>query len=84
MSGSFRPEHHNDFTGSTAGTAESSSRTAQGIIWRTRRHHADDSAMILRHVRRSALWHNIVVLVEASGKQHCVAALCAAPGVVAR
>ena len=44
MSGSFRTDYHIDFTGSTTGTADSSSGSAQLIIWRTRRHHAEDNA----------------------------------------
>ena len=35
MSGSFRTDYHIDFTGSTTGTADSSSGSAQLIIWRT-------------------------------------------------
>ena len=44
MSGSFRTDYHIDFTGSTTGTADSSSGSVQLIIWRTRRHHAEDNA----------------------------------------
>ena len=44
MSGSFRTDYHIDFTGSTTGTADSSSGYALLIIWRTRRHHAEDNA----------------------------------------
>ena len=35
MSGSFRTDYHIDFTGSTTGTVDSSSGSAQLIIWRT-------------------------------------------------
>ena len=58
MSGPFRTDYHFDFTGSTTGTADSSSGTAQRIIWRTRRQHAEDNATIRRHGRRSVRWHN--------------------------
>ena len=34
MSGSFRTEYHIDFTGSTTGTADSSSGSVQLIIWK--------------------------------------------------
>ena len=37
MSGSFRTDYHIDFTGSTTGTADSSSGSVLLIIWRTRR-----------------------------------------------
>ena len=53
MSGSFRTDYHIDFTGSTTGTADSSSGSAQLIIWRTRRHQAEDNATIRRHGRRT-------------------------------
>ena len=53
MSGSFRTDYHIDFTGSTTGTADSSSGSAQLIIWRTRRHQAEDNATIPRHGRRT-------------------------------
>ena len=53
MSGSFRTDYHIDFTGSTTGTADSSSGSAQLIIWRTRRHQAEDNATIRRHGRRA-------------------------------
>ena len=53
MSGSFRTYYHIDFTGSTTGTADSSSGSAQLIIWRTRRHQAEDNATIRRHGRRA-------------------------------
>ena len=56
MSGSFRTNYHKnhiDFTGSTTGTADSSSGSAQLIIWRTRRHQTEDNAMIRRHGRRT-------------------------------
>jgi hypothetical protein len=53
MSGSFRTDYHIDFPGSTTGTADSSSGSAQLIIWRTRRHQAEDNATIRRHGRRT-------------------------------
>ena len=53
MSGSLKPEHHIDFTGSTTETADSSSGTVQRIVWRTRLHHTEDNATIRRHVRGS-------------------------------
>ena len=37
MSGSFRTDYHINFTGSTTGTADSSSGSVLLIIWRTRR-----------------------------------------------
>ena len=43
MSGSFRTDYHIDFTGSTTGTADSSSGSAQLIIWRARRHQVEDN-----------------------------------------
>ena len=46
MSGSFRTDYHIDFTGSMTGTADSSSGCVQLIIWRTRRHQAEDNATI--------------------------------------
>ena len=51
MSGPFRTDYHIDFTSSTSGSA-------QLIIWRTRRHQAEDNAAIRRHGRRSVRWHN--------------------------
>ena len=44
MSGPFRTDYHIHFTGSTTGTADSSSGSVQLITWRTRRHHAEDNA----------------------------------------
>ena len=64
MSGSFRTDYHIDFTGSTTGTVYLSSGTAQRIIWRTRRHQAEDNATILRHGRRSVRWHNGVEAIS--------------------
>jgi hypothetical protein len=46
-------DYHIDFTGHTTGTADSSSGSAQRIIWRTRRHQAEDNVMIRRHGRRT-------------------------------
>ncbi len=47
ISGSFMTDYHIDFTGSTTGIADSSSGSAQLIIiWRTRRHQAEDNATI--------------------------------------
>ena len=60
MSGSFRPDYHIDFTGSTTGTVDSSSGTAQRIISRAKRQYAEDNATIRRHGRRSVLCHNVV------------------------
>ena len=45
MSGPFRTDYHIDFAGSTTGTADSSSGSAELIIWRTRRHNATTRAM---------------------------------------
>ena len=52
-SGPSPTDYHIDFTGSTTGTADSSSGSAQLIIWRTRRHQAEDNATIRRHRRRT-------------------------------
>ena len=83
MSRSFRTDYHTDFTCSMSGTADSSSRSAQLIIWRTRRHHAEDNATTRRHGRRSVRWQNGGVEATSSGC-HCVSLLCADTAVVER
>ena len=71
MSGSFRTDYHIDFTGSTTGTADSSSGSAQLIIWRTRRHQAENNATI----RQLGGVHRVAVLCAVTG----VGALCQPP-----
>ena len=61
MTGSFKTDYHIDFTGSTTGTADSSCGSAQLIIWRTRRHQAEDNATIRRHGRACTAWLCYVV-----------------------
>ena len=64
MSGSFRTDYHIDFTGSTTGTVDSSSGSAQLIIWRTTPRYDDMGGV-----------HRVDVLCADTG----VGALCQPP-----